>query len=547
LKKKYIYASTVAIVLFFVGEASVRYSSQPPENYTGAEGSTCAQCHGNLNTGGGSVTTSGLPASITAGQPYDFSVSIAHAATRGRWGFSISARDANNQPVGTFSSTHPNARPNGNDLSHFNAVLQTGTSFTYNNLRWTAPANPTPAQRSVKFYFVGNAANGDFGSTGDFIYSGTLTTGIIHNNQPPVISITDPAPGASFPAGSTVTLRAAASDSDGSVTKVEFFLAGAGTAIKLSEDLASPYELTGNDIEPGNYRVVAKATDNDTAVSVSDTLDIAVTSCSGTGNIAVYGYTNISGSFISNLTSHPRYPDSPDIVTQLPAFEYGPNITDNYGGMVRGYICAPQTGNYEFYLASDDQSELWLSTDDNPANKRRIVFLTTGVGFRSWLTFTSQRSAPIRLIKGARYYIETLHKEGTGSDHLSVGWMMPNGVAEGPIPGSRLSPWTPTNARTVNGNFVELMRSVDITNKFGDLHVTATPNPGNGRFTLLTRSNSDKPVSVIVTDISGRVLERKSNVPANTPISVGDRFTKGIYFALVIQGEEQKRIKLVRE
>ncbi|WP_313205317.1 Ig-like domain-containing protein, partial [Stenotrophomonas sp.] len=42
-------------------------------------------------------------------------------------------------------------------------------------------------------------------------------------NQPPVVSLTSPANGATFSAGSTVTVSATASDPDGSVSKVEFF------------------------------------------------------------------------------------------------------------------------------------------------------------------------------------------------------------------------------------------------------------------------------------------------------------------------------------
>ena len=47
------------------------------------------------------------------------------------------------------------------------------SSFTYNNLSWTAPVNPDANNQTITFYFVGNAANGNGGSSGDFIYSGT--------------------------------------------------------------------------------------------------------------------------------------------------------------------------------------------------------------------------------------------------------------------------------------------------------------------------------------------------------------------------------------
>ena len=41
---------------------------------------------------------------------------------------------------------------------------------------------------------------------------------------------------------------------------------------------------------------------------------------------------------------------------------------------MRGYIKAPVTGNYIFWIASDDNSELWLSTiNDNPVNKVNIA------------------------------------------------------------------------------------------------------------------------------------------------------------------------------
>ncbi|MEL6650459.1 MAG: PA14 domain-containing protein, partial [Bacteroidota bacterium] len=51
----------------------------------------------------------------------------------------------------------------------------------------------------------------------------------------------------------------------------------------------------------------------------------------------------------------------------LPIFEIPVNSGNTYGARVRGYICPPTTGNYSFWIASDDKGELWLSTDDNPA------------------------------------------------------------------------------------------------------------------------------------------------------------------------------------
>ena len=53
-----------------------------------------------------------------------------------------------------------------------------------------------------------------------------------------------------------------------------------------------------------------------------------------------------------------------------------------------GYVTPPTTGYYTFWIASDDNSELWLSTDANPANKVRIAYVGGCHGFpRSGTTY----------------------------------------------------------------------------------------------------------------------------------------------------------------
>ncbi|MHC4283284.1 MAG: PA14 domain-containing protein [Planctomycetota bacterium] len=44
---------------------------------------------------------------------------------------------------------------------------------------------------------------------------------------------------------------------------------------------------------------------------------------------------------------------------------------------MHGFLYPPVSGDYTFWISSDDASELWLSTDDNPANKALIAFETT--------------------------------------------------------------------------------------------------------------------------------------------------------------------------
>ena len=135
----------------------------------------------------------------------------------------------------------------------------------------------------------------------------------------------------------------------------------------------------------------------------------------------------------------------PNTTDTLPSFEAPTNWADNYGTRLRGYITAPVTGGYTFWIASDDKSELWLSTEDNPVNKVKIASVPDWTDSREWNKFPSQKSAAITLMADQRYYVEALQKEGDGGDNLAVGWARPGQSTTGPsevIPGSVLSPFS---------------------------------------------------------------------------------------------------------
>lgn len=91
--------------------------------------------------------------------------------------------------------------------------------------------------------------------------SGNVTTSksiTITANRYAAVWFTSPVHKATLEARSAVTCTANAVDYDGHVVKVEFF---AGPA-KLGEDYTSPYSFVWNNIQPGNYYLHAKATDN---------------------------------------------------------------------------------------------------------------------------------------------------------------------------------------------------------------------------------------------------------------------------------------------
>lgn len=110
--------------------------------------------------------------------------------------------------------------------------------------------------------------NGDSGMKAQTI---TITASI---NQPPTVSLATN--GATFVAPATIILTATAADSDGSISKVEFY--NGGTLI--GTDTSAPYTLNWSGVGVGTYSLTARATDNGQATTTS--ASVAATVQAGT-------------------------------------------------------------------------------------------------------------------------------------------------------------------------------------------------------------------------------------------------------------------------
>lgn len=196
------------------------------------------------------------------------------------------------------------------------------------------------------------------------------------------------------------------------------------------------YFTTFNDL--GSYGYGSLQPSADQTIKRLWKFDPSNPACYSVGGILRQAWNNIPGNIISDIPLDSVVPSLTDTIN---IFEGPLNAADSYGARYRGYICVPVTGTYTFWIASDDRSELLLSTDALPENKGFIAHVDNFTNSREWDKYPSQQSAPINLIGGRRYYIEAFHKENSGNDNLAVGWMLPDGTLERPIPGSRLSPY----------------------------------------------------------------------------------------------------------
>ncbi|MHC4585461.1 MAG: LamG-like jellyroll fold domain-containing protein [Planctomycetota bacterium] len=173
------------------------------------------------------------------------------------------------------------------------------------------------------------------------------------------------------------------------------------------------------------------------------------TTLPGLGTVVSERWENISTTDLNTLKSNPSFPDSPDVTELVTSFEWDGPDTDNYGGRIHGWVHAPATGYFTFWLCSDDNGELWLSTDDDPGNVELIASESSWAGLNSWGN-GEEKSEPILLQSGNKYYISALWKEGGGGDHCQVAWQGPGVPELTIIPGTNLSEFKPIQAYGAN-------------------------------------------------------------------------------------------------
>jgi signal transduction histidine kinase len=142
------------------------------------------------------------------------------------------------------------------------------------------------------------------------------------------------------------------------------------------------------------------------------------------------------------VPSFPDYPYRPAGWDMQTSFEAPVNWGNYHLQRMRGYLHPPASGEYTFWIASDNSGELWLSSDDDPGNVRRIALLRSGewVDQREWSRYPWQQSDPVYLQGRTTYYIEAFEEQLTLDDNLSIAWQGP-GISQSVIEGQFLSPY----------------------------------------------------------------------------------------------------------
>ena len=109
----------------------------------------------------------------------------------------------------------------------------------------------------------------------------------------------------------------------------------------------------------GYYQLTVTAAN--AAGSDSELVVLYVTTTGGSATREVWN--GVSGNGLAAIPLHTA-PSSSGTVSTL---ESPDNYGDNYGERLRGYLTAPATGLYTFFLTSDESAELWISSSEEPA------------------------------------------------------------------------------------------------------------------------------------------------------------------------------------
>jgi len=428
---------------------------------------------------------------------YSITGSVANAVLPTR--FSIRENTANGTPVGIVPANNPNNDP----LQYFIVSGNKGTAFALDDAGQLTVANQTvldyetlaaSSQLTVQFeMFVNiiNSVNPDLSEL-----DRRLVVAITDVNEPPVVTdLSVSALGHTRPG--TLLGRIVATDPD-SRTLLSYAITDGNTNGLFAIDAVTGELRINGDLDAAvqaqhqiQVRVSDQAKTSPLFTFATATVNVLPnTSPFQPGAISYAVYDDLSATnLISGLTGAITFPYDPTFEKQVAAFEGDANRADQYGATLRGFLIPPFTGSYTFWIASDDNGELMMSTSTNTTTLVRIAHVTgnsSATGPREWTKYSSQQSVARTLIAGQAYYIEARMKEGGGGDNLSVAWQCAAaGIAREVIPARFVAPYAPNYFPHLTGVTSSLHRDAIQGSRVGQMRATDANAADRFQFTLL--------------------------------------------------------------
>ncbi|MBN1299943.1 MAG: T9SS type A sorting domain-containing protein [Melioribacteraceae bacterium] len=306
----------------------------------------------------------------------------------------------------------------------------------------------------------------------------------------PIVTITSPEDNIQFDEGAEITITAAASDNDGHVVLVEFFV---DDTLKIGESAEKPYTIVWKDIEPDVYRIYAVATDNDGHARKSESIQVQVGAAQFTRFEAER--TIRQGTGFSILRN------------QFVSGGYYLEMRTNVGTITWNIPNVNEAGNYEirfgYRLSFDTPKPQFINV-----NGQRITELSFDGPTNVW----AEKSLNVDLIAGANVIVM----------ELSWGWMDLDYLA---LPASIVT--------SVEEIPAELPVNYSLSQNY--------PNPFNPETTIEFAVPYEQHVKLVVYDLLGRqmsILADEIYAAGNYSVKFKPRnYASGVYVYRIESGK----------
>ena len=168
--------------------------------------------------------------------------------------------------------------------------------------------------------------------------------------------------------------------------------------LKSGESAKLPYDIDYLEFKVNQINLIADPAYADVTLKL-----LCVTNCGAT----LETWTGIGGNTIADLVAGTNklanVPSKSEVLGSL--LESPSNVGDNYGIRMKGWLVPPVSGDYQFWIASDDNGEFWLSTNDDSAKQVKICYVDWSSS-REWDKSPTQKSAFKSLVGGQPYYFK---------------------------------------------------------------------------------------------------------------------------------------------
>lgn len=368
-----------ALALVFVVCASIAradtfnvnsvYDAQTGSSFTSSSGSVLTA----INSAAEEYTTNAL--AIESGSEYYLDVALADASatagTPGRVVVRVQAR-----PQAYWNGEFRLDLRNGSSVLASTLVRLDGTPGTDSTkgqvtvFDWdvTSAISSVQLQNTATLRLTNRLASGR-----DVYLTHVLQTvdfgGGTSSNAPPRVGITSPANGASFTAPANITIQAQATDSDGSVARVDFLSNGT----RVGSDASAPYSMSLANLAAGSYSIVARAIDNLGATADSSAVNLSVAAGTATstsaGRIAAGPTMGLAGSRTFSFTPSAAGGTIRWSVARLTTPELGGSTTTTSSL----FTATGASASFNLTQTSGSQTVYRITASDNGASDTREI------------------------------------------------------------------------------------------------------------------------------------------------------------------------------